>query len=131
MKHLTTIVFFSAINLILFSQNNVNPLNNITIQQQVQMQMYNNVQANNINNDNNIFNKNDEAPKQQSENNCPDCDKIKQLKQQHSTSSYSYQPQRKQKKQIVKKGYHRFCKKMKRTFAKSKRTKPDYSCFNW
>ena len=131
MKTISATIFLSLFSLSSFSQNNINP------QQQANPPAQTNIYllANNknvINDDVQEINDNVNEPKQQSDNNdCPDCEKIKQIKSQQSNSSYSYQPQRKQKKQFGKKTYHRFSKKMKKVFGKSKKSKTNYSCFNW
>jgi hypothetical protein len=123
-----------------FAQNNLNnynPVNPPPVQQQV-VQQSNNSNSGNvsdwvINDDDNINiqtnkqtqggsnNQNDKEP-------CPDCQEIKKLKQQHYSPSYTPGSAKKHH-------FRKFCnktnKQMKKWFAKSKKKRPDYSCFNW
>lgn len=140
MKKISAILFLCFASANLFSQNVVNqPLNNVNVQQQVNppAQTNINVQANNnTNNDKQIdeepqINDND-AQEQKTDTFCAECEKIKQLKklQQQKNEHNDFVPSKVHHHRGLK-AYHRFAKKMKKIFAHSKKTKPDYSCFNW
>jgi len=117
-----------------FAQNYVNQApgqgsygTNINPQQQVQVNA-SNVQAN----DDDIQQQADNNPGQQENDSCPDCLKIKELqKQQLGKPVHNDFVPQKVRRHKVKKFYHRCAKKMKKAFSRSKKTRPDYSCFKW
>ena len=138
MKKISAILFLFFASANLFSQNVVNqPLNNINVQQQVNPSAQANInfQVNNINNEVNDDEQqvNDNNPQQQqADTGCADCEKIKQLKklQQQKPQHNDFVPSKVRHHRGLK-ALHRFNKKMKKLFARSKKNKPDYSCFNW
>jgi hypothetical protein len=62
---------------------------------------------------------------------CKECEELKRLKRLQDQQNSMYVPSGHKKKQ----GLSHFCvrvnKKMKKIFARDKRKKPNYSCFNW
>ena len=138
MKKISAVFFLSYVSLNLFSQNNINPPpNNLNIQQvNAPNQININVQANS-NNDKQVNepeqNVNDNnAQEQKTDTFCAECEKIKQLKklQQEKNQHNDFVPSKVRRHRLMI-AYHRFAKRMKKIFAHSKKTKPDYSCFNW
>ncbi|HEY6160037.1 MAG TPA: hypothetical protein VI112_02410 [Bacteroidia bacterium] len=88
--------------------------------------------SNKDNNTNNNGNVNDDPPKDGKKPYCKECEELKRLKRlQDQQNNSGYVPTGHKKKQAFAHFCIRMNKKMRKVFAKDKRKRPNYSCFNW